>query len=162
MAIKRQIFYSFHFGNDVMRVQQIRNIGFLEDNKPVSANEWEQIRRGSDSAIQKWIDDNIKYKSCVVVLVGEETANRRWVQYEIKKAWNDRKGLLGIHIHNIKCPRNGLGRQGMNPFDKFTIKGQKLSSIVKCYNPSPYDAYSDIRNNMERLVEEAIKIRNNY
>jgi hypothetical protein len=24
---KRQIFYSFHFGNDVMRVQQIRNIG---------------------------------------------------------------------------------------------------------------------------------------
>ena len=35
---KRQIFYSFHYDNDVFRVQQIRNIGALEDNKPVSAN----------------------------------------------------------------------------------------------------------------------------
>ena len=35
MAIKRQIFYSFHFANDVFRVQQIRNLGALEDNKPV-------------------------------------------------------------------------------------------------------------------------------
>jgi len=36
---KRQIFYSFHYANDVMRVQQIRNIGMLEDNSPVSPNE---------------------------------------------------------------------------------------------------------------------------
>ena len=37
---KRQIFYSFHYDNDVFRVQQIRNIGALEDNKPVSVNDW--------------------------------------------------------------------------------------------------------------------------
>jgi len=28
---KRQVFYSFHYANDVMRVQQIRNIGMIED-----------------------------------------------------------------------------------------------------------------------------------
>lgn len=38
---KRQIFYSFHFDNDVMRVQQIRNIGAIEDNKPISPNDWD-------------------------------------------------------------------------------------------------------------------------
>ena len=43
--VKRQIFYSFHYANDVMRVQQIRNIGMLEDNSPVSPNEWEKIKR---------------------------------------------------------------------------------------------------------------------
>lgn len=28
--MKRKVFYSFHFDNDVMRVQQIRNMGLLE------------------------------------------------------------------------------------------------------------------------------------
>jgi len=160
--ITRQVFYSFHFDNDVMRVQQVRNIGALEDNKPVSANEWEQVRKSGSTAIEKWIDDNMKYRSCVVVLVGEDTANRPWVKHEIKKAWNDGKGVVGIYIHNIKCPRNGTSRQGKNPFEQFTTNGKSLSSIVTCYNPNSYDAYNDIKNNLERLVKEAISIRDNY
>ena len=162
MANKKQVFYSFHFDNDVMRVQQIRNIGVIEDNKPVSVNDWEQVRRGGTPSIQKWIDENMKYKNCVVVLVGSQTADREWVKYEIKKAWNDGRGLVGIHIHNIKCPRNGLGRQGENPFDQFTVNGKSLSSIVQCYNPNSYDAYGDIKSNLERWVEEAIRIRSAY
>ena len=102
MAIKRQIFYSFHFANDVFRVQQIRNLGALEDNKPVSVNDWEEVKKKGDAAIEKWIDDNMNYRSCVVVLIGEETANRKWVKHEIQKAWKDKKGLVGIHIHNLK------------------------------------------------------------
>lgn len=159
---KRQIFYSFHYDNDVFRVQQIRNIGALEDNKPVSANDWETVKKGGDSSIQKWIDDNLKYKSCVVVLVGEETANRKWVKYEIRKAWELGKGLVGIHIHNLKDPRTGKSSKGDNPFDQFTFDdGTKLSSIVKCYNPSYSDAYNDIKDNLEDWIEEAIEIRNN-
>lgn len=158
---KRQVFYSFHYDNDVMRVQQIRNIGSLEENKPVSVNEWEQVKKGGDKAIEKWIDDNMKYKSCVVVLVGTSTANRPWVKYEIEKAWNDGKGLIGIYIHNLKCPRNGTCSQGSNPFDTFTFKNsdKKLSSVVKCYNPKPSDAYNDIAANIEDWVEEAINSR---
>lgn len=157
---KRQIFYSFHFDNDVMRVSQIRNIGMLEDNTPISPNDWEEVKRKGDSAIKRWIDENMNYRSCVVVLIGEETANRPWVQYEIRKAWEDKKGLLGIFIHNIKCPRNGKCKQGANPFDKLSFNdGRKLSSIVKCYNPSASDAYNDIRNNLETWVESAISQR---
>jgi len=81
----RKVFYSFHFDNDVMRTQQVRNIGVIEGNKPVSANEWETARK-TPGGIEKWIDDNMKYKSCVIVLVGSETAQRPWVQYEIRKA----------------------------------------------------------------------------
>lgn len=156
----RQVFYSFHFDNDVMRVQQIRNIGVIEDNKPVSANDWEDVKKKGKDAIEKWIDDNMKYRSCVVVLVGEETAKRQWVQYEIIKGWNDGKGVLGIYIHNIKCPRNGKCSQGSNPFDNVTFKdGSKLSSVVKCYNPSSNDAYSDIAKNLETWIEDAITTR---
>ena len=37
---KVPVFYSFHFDNDVMRVQQIRNIGMIDGNEPVSKNDW--------------------------------------------------------------------------------------------------------------------------
>ena len=158
---KRQVFYSFHFDNDVMRVQQIRNIGVIEGNTPTSANDWETLKRSGDNAIEKWIDDNMRYRSCVIVLIGNETANRPWVKYEIKKAWNDKKGLLGIYIHNIKCPRNGIGNQGANPFEQFNISGKPLSSIVKCYNPKASDAYNDIASNIDNWIEEAIRIRSN-
>lgn len=161
MATKRQIFYSFHYSNDVMRVAQLRNIGALEDNKPVSENEWEEVKKKSDAGIEKWIDDNMNYRSCVVVMVGEETANRKWVKHEIKKAWTEKKGVLGIYIHNINCPRKGKSKQGLNPFDNFTIGGKKMSQIVKCYNPSSTDAYNDIKRNIENWIEEAITIRNN-
>jgi len=160
---KRQIFYSFHYANDVMRVAQIRSIGALEDNKPVAANDWEEVKRKGDAGIKKWINDNMAYRSCVVVMVGAETANRKWVKYEIEKAWNDGKGVLGIYIHNVKCPNNGKSIKGANPFDSFTLNNgtKKLSSVVKCYNPNTSDAYNDIRNNLENWIEEAIKIRNN-
>jgi hypothetical protein len=47
--VKRQVFYSFHFGNDVMRVQQIRNIDVLEGNTPSTANEWESIKKNGNN-----------------------------------------------------------------------------------------------------------------
>lgn len=35
-----------------MRVQQIRNIGSIEDNKPVSVNDWEEVKRKGDGSIR--------------------------------------------------------------------------------------------------------------
>lgn len=161
--IKRQVFYSFHFENDVMRVQQIRNMGVIEGNTPVSKNEWEEAGK-KPGAIEKWINDTMKSRSCVVVLVGEQTANRPWVKYEIKKAWEDQKGIFGIYIHNLRCPNNGTCNKGKNPFDQFVIKdgemkGEKLSRIVKCYDPRSTDAYNDIKMNIVDWVEEAIQSR---
>ena len=160
--MKRQVFYSFHYANDVMRVQQIRNIGVIEGNSPASPNEWEQVKRSGDKAIEKWIDDNMKYRSCVVVLVGTETASRTWVQYEIKKAWSEGKGLLGIYIHNIRDPRTGTCSKGENPFLQFNLNGKPFDQIVPCYEPKPWDAYNDIRNNIDTWIENAISIRRKY
>ena len=72
---KRQVFYSFHYANDAMRAQQIRNMGMIEGNSSVSPNEWEQVKRSGDSAIKKWIDNNMKNRSCVIVLIGSDTAS---------------------------------------------------------------------------------------
>ena len=161
---KRQVFYSFHYKNDVMRVQQVRNMGVIEGNEPTSPNNWEELKRKGDKSIEKWIDDNMKNRSCVVVLIGSDTASRKWVDYEIKKAWNDGKGVVGIYIHNLNCPNNGTSTKGKNPFATFTLKAgkEKLSDTVQCYNPKSNDAYNDIQNNIDDWIEEAINIRKNY
>lgn len=166
----RQIFYSFHYNKDVFRVQQIRNIGSLEENKPVAPNEWEEVKKGGDKAIEKWIDENMKNRTCAVVLIGEKTHQRPWVRHEIKKAWNEGKGLLGIHIHNFKCMRtirenpfaSGKCNQGINPFTTFNVGNRVLSDIVQCYNPDWNDPYNHVKDNLENWVEKAIQIRNNF
>ena len=56
---KRQVFYSFHFANDSWRAGQVRNIGVIEGNTPVSSNEWEEVKKKGDSAIQTWINNAI-------------------------------------------------------------------------------------------------------
>ncbi len=154
---REPVFYSFHYQNDVFRVQQIRNMGLVEGDEPVSANEWEQIKRQGDASVERWINDNMKYKRCVIVLVGSETANRRWVRYEIKKAYDSGKGLFGIYIHNLNCPRTGQCTQGANPFDNFTINNgqQRLSDVIPCYDPG-YDAYAVVSRNLANWVTSAI------
>jgi hypothetical protein len=118
------------------------------------------VKRGGDAAIKRWIEEAMRYRSCVVVLVGTETAGRRWVKYEIGKAWEDGKGLLGVHIHNINCPHTGKCAKGPNPFDQFTLSGgRKLSSAVNCYDPSASNVYGDIAANLESWIETAIAQR---
>lgn len=161
MTTPRKIFYSFRFEDDVMRVQQIRNIGIIEDNRPVSPNKWEEIQRGGRPAIQKWIDDNIARSECVVVLIGENTNLSEWVDYEIRKAWNEGKGLAGIYIHNLKDPRYGTSTKGINPFEQVELNnGRKLSEYVSVYNPAT-DAYNWIAKYIDQIVEKGIESRRN-
>lgn len=157
---KRKVFYSFHFDNDVMRVQQIRNMGVIEGNVAVTANTWEEVKKKGDPAIKTWIEENMSGKSCVVVLIGSDTSKRPWVQYEIKKAWEDGKALLGVYIHSLSCPNKGTSVQGANPFDKYTFKlGEKVVTPL-VFNPKPADAYNDIDANLAEWIESAIKQRN--
>lgn len=172
----RKVFFSFDYEPDVFRVSQVRQMGLIDDKPLLSSNDWEEVKRKGERAIQNWIDDNMRYRGCVIVLVGSNTANKKWVKYEIEKAWVDKKGLVGIFIHNLQCPRNGYAIKGSNPFDLFNIGERKLSDIVKCYDPvsislqSIYDpsitkgqvVYKNISENIVDWVEEAIRIRNNF
>jgi hypothetical protein len=161
----RIVFYSFHYANDYWRTQQIRNIGFIEGNKPASANDWEAVKKGGDAAIENWISNQLNGKSCTVVLVGAETANRKWVIHEIIKSWNLGKGVVGIRIHNLKGSDSNQSLPGPNPFDKVTVGETPLSSIVKLHRPTSSvstEAYQAISKKITDWIEEAIEIRDGY
>src|SRR5699024_6202493 len=86
---------------------------------------WESVRRRGAAAIADWIDEQMKYKKAVIVLVGQETASRPWVQYEVKKAWADKRPLLGIAIHGLSS-FGSVDAAGPNPF---AAAGLPASSI---------------------------------
>ena len=162
---KRQVFYSFHYDNDHWRASQVRNIGTIEGNRPAPDNDWETVKRGGDKAIEKWIDDQMKGRSCLVLLIGSNTSGRRWINYEITKAWQLKMGIVGIHIHNLKDQNQKTVLPGNNPFIDFNVNGVRLDNIVRTYNPwhsDSKDVYKYIADNIQIWTNEAVAIREIY
>lgn len=161
----RRIFYSFHYKPDNWRVSKIRNIGAIEGNKPATDNDWETVTGRGDAAIEKWIKDQMSGRSCAVVLIGQNTAGRKWIDYEIVESWKKGMGLFGIHIHNITNSAGEQSSKGSNPFSGFKIGDKSLSSIVKTYDP-PFSTssyvYNHIADNIVDWIDEAIEIRKKY
>lgn len=160
----RRCFYSFHYRPDCHRAAQIRQIGSIEGNRPASDNDWETVTKGGEAAIKRWIAAQMSGKSCTVVLVGAGTANRKWINHEIVESWNSGMGIVGIRIHGIKNLSGETSEMGANPFDyiKHSPTGTKLSSIVKCYNPTgatSKEKYAWIARHLENAVAEAVAIR---
>lgn len=162
--MKRQCFYSFQYKPDNWRVSTVRNIGTIEGNKPATDNDWETVTKGGDAAIKKWISAQMKGRSCTIVLVGSNTADRKWINHEIVQSWDKGMGVVGIHIHGLKNKDEKVSTKGNNPFSYIGVgdTGKKLSSIVKCYNPTGSNSkerYAWISKHLSDAVEEAIKIR---
>ncbi|MBX2982163.1 MAG: TIR domain-containing protein [Flavobacteriales bacterium] len=162
----RKTFYSFHYIPDSWRVSKIRNIGALEDNKPASDNDWETIK-GDNAKIERWIANQLYGRSCTIVLIGANTAGRKWITYEINESWKKGMGVLGIHVHNITDSNGNTSSKGSNPFSGITIDGVSLESVVPVHNPTGYnweskDYRNHIADNLESWIEAAIKVRNKY
>lgn len=160
----RRTFYSFHYLPDNWRASTVRNIGTVEGNRPASDNDWESITSAGDVEIKRWIADQMNGRSCTVVLVGTNTANRKWINYEIVKSWDVGMGVVGIRIHGLKNSNGNISTMGSNPFDYITHGGTKkvLSTIAKCYNPTgsnSQERYAWIKEHFANAVEEAIRIR---
>lgn len=158
----RRVFYSFHYDNDFWRTWQVRQMGFIEGQKVAQANEWETIQR-QPNGVKRWIDAEMIGKSCVVVLIGAETATRPWVDYEIRKGWDDGKGVLGIHIHGLKDNASMTCAIGANPFASIGLQnGRRLSDYAPVVNPEGWDSkqvYATISANIGDWIDQAINIR---
>ncbi|MDD2476147.1 MAG: TIR domain-containing protein [Dysgonamonadaceae bacterium] len=158
---KRQVFFSFEYNKDSWRASQVRNMGKVDNNSTFSDNDWEEVKEKSDTAIKRWINDQMAKRSCLVVLIGATTSSRKWVKYEIEKAYELDKGIVGIYIHNLKDKDGNQTTKGSNPFYSIYIgqDNERLSKYVTCfdsnYSTSTY-VYDDIKENIENLIEDAI------
>ena len=141
-------------------------MGKVSKSSTFSDNDWEEIKYKSDAKIKEWIDSQLSMRSCLVVLIGSTTSTRKCVKYEIKKAYELNKGIVGIYIHNLKDKNGNLTTKGSNPFyNIYTYDNKRLSDFVNCfdsvYSTSKY-VYKDIQENIEGLIEMAIKAGGTY
>ncbi len=155
----KSVFYSFHYDNDAWRVQQIINMGAVEGQPLLNSQKWEEVMKQGDDAIKKWIDDQMAYKKALVVLIGSETADRSWVDYEIRKAWDAKKPIIGVRIHGLADSSGNTDSSGANPFQKISLKdGTKISDYVKVIAPSgstSKEVHADIKANLSDWIDQA-------
>lgn len=155
----RRVFFSFHYQRDILKIGQIRNSWLaqplIHQAQPfLDKAEWESIKRRGAKAIQNWIDPQMKGTSVTVVLIGAETYQRPWVQYEIKQSHKLGKGMLGIDMYGMKDLNGNYDSQGINPFSQFTFTD--LRSNIVTY-PVYSWVYDDGRNNISTWIEQAAK-----
>jgi hypothetical protein len=101
----RRVFFSFHYKRDLWRVNVVRNSGAIEGISAAGfhdASLWEETKRKGDVAVKKLIDSALDGTTVTVVLIGAETANRKYVSYEVEQSVARGNGILGIRINNIK------------------------------------------------------------
>lgn len=163
---KEQVFYSFEYRKDGWRASQVRKMGNISEESTFSDDDWAAVRLKTDYSIRKWIDAQMKMRSCLVVLIGSTTSTRKWVKYEIEKAYELGKGIVGICIHNLKDYNGVPSSKGINPLDEILAKdGSPLSAHVTCFESSSATSAKvcvDIEENIDKLIAEAIQKSGTY
>ena len=141
----RKVFFSFKYKDDVSRAMVVRNSWGTQGKEAagfIDAANFEKIKRQGDTAIQRWINNQLNGTSVTVVLVGQRTCSSRWVKYEIEKSIEIGNGLLGIDISKIE--------------DLQGNSSQRCGEIPKGYSFYLWNK-DDGYNNMGDWIEKAAK-----
>lgn len=141
----RRVFFSFEYDQDVSRANVVRNSWVAQGKEAagfVDAAAFEEVEKGGDPAIKKWIREQLYGTSVTVVLVGADTCSSYYVKYEIEQSEARGNGLLGIDISKIK------------DFHGYTT--QRCGAIPKGY---PFYLWNngDGYHNMGEWIEQAAK-----
>lgn len=146
----RRTFFSFHYVPDVQRAQVVKNSWVTREREDAGffdSSAFEKAKRTNDDTLKAFLIKEMKGSSVVCVLVGAETAHRRWVRYEIQRAIWDERGLLAVRIHTISHFTTGVSKAGPNPLDLLGIyveikEGGKYVYLVERTSTSDKWSYS--------------------
>lgn len=154
----RRAFFSFHYDNDVTRANVVRNSWVTRGKEAagfVDKAEFEKIKMQGQQAIYNWIDTQLTGTSVTVVLIGSETLNRKYVQYEILESYKKGKAIIGVQIGDIK-DLSGMTSSSQSKYTKIGKydNGEDIlfNDVIKgFYNYSSEDGYS----NLGKWIEDA-------
>jgi hypothetical protein len=114
----RNVFFSFHYQRDIFRVNQIRNLPEVVDKAAAGFRDsslWEEAKKKSDTEIRKLIDNGLMGTTVTVVCIGNKTAGRKFINYEIEKSIERGNGIVGVKIHHLKNQNGETDAEGDTP-----------------------------------------------
>lgn len=157
----RKVFFSFHYENDVWRANQVRNSWVTKPDTEAAgftdAADFEEVKKGGDPAIKRWIDNQLSGTSVTVVIIGSDTSNRDYIKYELEQSWKKGNGILGIYIHQCKDRNSKTCEKGSTSFGPIFTS----STDNKNYFFERFETYdwidNDGYNNLGKWIEVAAK-----
>ena len=144
----RRVFYSFHYARDVGRANVVKNSWVTkkdcEEAGFFDSSAFETAKRTSPDALKRFLNAQLEGSSVTCVLIGNQTAYREWVRYEIIRSFVCGKGLVGVYINAIPNFSRQVDVAGPDPFRfvGFEIHGNLLK--FKEWNGSAWQWYSHI------------------
>jgi hypothetical protein len=114
----RKVFFSFHYERDIWRTNVVRNSGVVEGVSAAGfhdASLWEEAKRKGDAEVKRSIDQGLVGTSVTVVLIGAQTAQRKFVDYEIEKSIARRERTARDPHSGIKDQNGNVDAQGSAP-----------------------------------------------
>lgn len=120
-AVRRGVFFSFHFEEDIRRSCIVRNsYRFRPGRKLPSSNFydrslWERSKREGVESLKRLIREGMVGSSVTCVLAGTQTWARPWVRFEIAHSLRVGNGLFTCSIHNVNDPHYGSAAAGYDP-----------------------------------------------
>jgi hypothetical protein len=114
----RRVFFSFHYQQDIFRINQIRSIPNITGTAAAGfqdASLWENSKKKGRTTIEKMIDEALYNTTVTVVCIGNQTANRQYVNYEIEQSIARGNGIVGIQIAHLIGHNRQADMQGAIP-----------------------------------------------
>jgi hypothetical protein len=106
--VRRRVFLSYHHANDQPYYDEFAR--FFHDGYEALYDNSLERQIDSDNVnyvIQRIRDAYITSTSCTIVLLGAETPQRKYVDWEIKATLDKEHGLLGIVLPTCRLTANG-------------------------------------------------------
>jgi hypothetical protein len=149
-TMTRNVFFSFHYQRDIVRVNQIRNLPEIIDESAAGFKDnslWEEAKKKSDDAVKKLIDNGLVGTTVTVVCIGNKTAGRKFINYEIQKSIDRGNGIIGVQIHHLK-----------NFAGEVDIAGDVPALLTKnSYKIYKYDDHTKLKSWIEAAAKAAGK-----
>ncbi|MFD2918109.1 TIR domain-containing protein [Terrimonas rubra] len=121
----RHTFFSFSY-EDVknFKVNVVRKSGLFKNSPEafIDGSIWETEKSKGAAVIKALIESGLNQTSVTAVLIGDDTADRRWVKYEIVKSFEKGNGILGIHLNRIRDNKQAITSRGTNPLERLAFQ----------------------------------------
>lgn len=152
-----KIFVSYHHANDQAKADYLRT-EYDENNTLLDRSLDEAYEDMTDDEILEAIrTEHLKDSTVTIVLIGSETANRKWVDWEIYASLSpygerSRNGLLGIYLPTAEKAPARL-QDNIDSGYAVTMKWENISwqldsKIDEAYNNR--EKYNLVRNSRKR------------
>jgi hypothetical protein len=109
------VFFSFHYSHDYDRITRIMESFTSKTGNTctpfITDDEIERMKREGLESILTWIETEVSKADAVVLLIGEHSYGRYFIDYEIAMAKKYNIPVIGIYIDQIPDRTGALGKR---------------------------------------------------